>query len=78
MPKPTQIQLEMIVLVANGYRHDEIAEKTHRSVSSVKQTLNSARKRMGATTLPHLVSLVIATGELVWSDGDAERVVRAD
>jgi len=68
----TRIQLELVVHVANGLRHDEIAEATHRSVSSVKKTLATAQARAGARTLAHLVSIVIAQGLLEWTP-DGER-----
>lgn len=70
----TKTQLELVVHIANGLRHDEIAEKTHRSVSSVKKTLATAQSRAGARTLPHLVSIVISQGLLEWSP-DGERQV---
>jgi DNA-binding CsgD family transcriptional regulator len=66
----TRTQLEIVVLVANGYRNAEIAEMTHRSESSIKKTLNTARQRAGANTLPHLVSIVIASGVLAWTDDE--------
>ena len=70
----TQTQLELVVHLANGMRVDEIAETTHRSPSSVQKTLATAQKRAGAFTLPHLVSIVIASGVLEWQD-DGERLL---
>lgn len=67
----TRMQLELVVLLANGYRIEEIARETHRSTSGVSQILTTARKATGARTLPHLVSIVIASGVLEWTtDGD--------
>lgn len=74
----TQTQLEIVVLVANGSRYDEIADQTHRSVSSVKKILGAARLRAGAITIPHLVSLVIASGVLEWSPDQRERQINED
>ena len=71
----TQTQLELVVLLANGYRQQEIAQLTHRSVSSVAKTLTTAQKRAGAKTLPHLVSIVIASGVLEWTP-DGERSIQ--
>lgn len=62
----TRAQLEIVVHVANGLRYEEIAELTHRSESTVKLILSTARKRAGAKTTTHLVSMVIATGLLEW------------
>lgn len=66
----TQTQLELVVHLANGLRMEEIAAKVHRSKSSVEKTLGTAQKRAGANTLPHLVSIAIATGDLVWTEDD--------
>lgn len=70
----TQTQLELVVHLANGHRMSEIATLTHRSESSVKKTLSTAQKRAGARTLPHLVSIVIASGVLEWTN-DGERAL---
>lgn len=68
----TKRQLELVVYVANGLRHDEIAVETHCSVSTVKKTLAAAQRRAGARTLPHLVSIVIASGVLEWRDDERQ------
>lgn len=69
----TNTQLEMVVLLANGHNMAEIAALVHRSESSVKKTIAVAKDRAGAKSLAHLVSIVIASGVLEWSDGDGER-----
>lgn len=75
-PQPlTQTQLEVVVHLANGMKMEEIAQETHRSRSSVAKVLNSARDRAGARTLPHLVSIVIASGVLEWKPDDNERAL---
>lgn len=71
----TKIQLELVVLVANGYTNKDIAALTHRSLSSVDKILGVARKRAGAKTLAHLVSIVIASGLLVWTEDDRTREI---
>jgi len=68
-------QLEMVVHVANGLTTAEIAEHMHLSQSSVQQTLDKARTRASAKTLPHLVSIVIASGALEWNEDKSTRGV---
>ena len=75
---PTKTQLEVIMHVANGMRHDEIAETTHRSASSVRKILTNARRATGARTNAHLVSMVIAAGLLTWNPDDNERQVNGN
>jgi DNA-binding NarL/FixJ family response regulator len=62
------VQLEIVMHLANGKQIHEIAEAMHRSRSDVDRRLRLARKRCHANTIPHLVSIVIATGDLVWED----------
>jgi DNA-binding CsgD family transcriptional regulator len=69
----TERQLEIVVLIANGYRMQEIAEHLHFSISSLESTLRRARKRAGARTNAHLVSLAIAHGQLEWNPHDEVR-----
>lgn len=71
----SRIQLEMVALVANGYRPAEIAEIVHRSESSVEKTLRTAKRNTGARTMAHLVSLVISTGVLEWLPDEQERKI---
>lgn len=69
----TERQLEIVKHVANGYRMDEIQDLMHYSKSSLFNTLSRARKRAGARTNAHLVSLAIARGQLEWSPDDEVR-----
>lgn len=69
----TPRQLEIVVLLANGHRFDEIGAMLHLSPSSVEKTIATARKRTDARTLPHLISIVIASGLLEWSPDRKER-----
>lgn len=71
----TITQLEIIVCVANGMRHDEIALTTHRSESTVRKILANARRAIGAKTNAHLVSMVIASGVLVWQPDEREHII---
>jgi|tagenome__1003787_1003787.scaffolds.fasta_scaffold20918980_2 DNA-binding CsgD family transcriptional regulator len=76
--KPLTIaQLEIVVHIANGLRVGEIARKTYRSESWVRQSLTAAQRRAGAKTIPHLISIVIASGVLEWSD-QGERRIKID
>jgi hypothetical protein len=54
--------------LANGLRVSEIADKLFLSESAINKTLNAARNNVGARTLPHLVSIVIAQNLLYWTD----------
>lgn len=74
----TQRQLEIVCFLANGYRIDEIAEELHFSVSSVNTTLGRARKRAGARSNPHLVSIAIASGDLTWNPQDEMRYANSN
>jgi DNA-binding CsgD family transcriptional regulator len=73
----TIAQLEVVTYIANGLRTSEIAAITYRSKSSIDEMLGAARRRAGAKTIPHLVSLVIASGVLEWSE-DGERVIKVE
>jgi DNA-binding NarL/FixJ family response regulator len=61
-------QLEIIMHLANGKQIDEIAVEMHRSRSDINRRIAAARKRCHANTLPHLVSIAIASGVFVWED----------
>jgi DNA-binding CsgD family transcriptional regulator len=60
-------QLEHVCLLANGYTIDEIAKKLFVSRGTSEKTLMAARRRVGAITNAHLVSIVIAAGDLEWN-----------
>jgi DNA-binding CsgD family transcriptional regulator len=62
------VQLEIIMHLANGKQIDEICVSMHRSRSDVNRRIALARRITRATTLPHLVSLAIASGDLVWEN----------
>jgi DNA-binding CsgD family transcriptional regulator len=64
----SDLQLVIAMHIANGMTFDEIAKTVDRSTANVKKHANAARRRTGAKTLPQLVSIVIANGQLEWSD----------
>lgn len=74
----TPRQLEIITLIANGHRIVEIATICHLSPSSVEKTIHRARISAGARTLPHLVSITIASGLLEWSPEREERYLNGN
>lgn len=61
-------QLEFLSLSARGMQRPEIAACCFVAVSTVKQTLDEARDRLGARTLPQAVAIAIAF-ELLAVDG---------
>lgn len=62
------VELEIVMHIANGKSLEEIATALHRSPSNVSYHLGRARRRCKANNLPHLVSIAIASGDLVWED----------
>lgn len=58
----TPRQLELIALYASGYRLEEIAQSKFLSYSTVKQTLATAKDRVGAKSLTHLCVLCVESG----------------
>lgn len=71
----SQAELVIIMHIANGMSLEEIAETMHRSRSNVSYHIARARKRCQANNLPHLVSIAIATGDLVWEDAEERRAL---
>jgi DNA-binding CsgD family transcriptional regulator len=70
--KLTDLQLEIICHLCNGLTQEEIAKKTFRSITNVQLHLTRAKNKTGARSVPHLVSIVIASGALVYTP-DGER-----
>lgn len=58
----TPRQLELVALFASGHDIREIAAMKFLSYSSVKQTLATARIRVGALSLTHLCVLCVESG----------------
>jgi len=73
--KLTKRQLEIVCCLANGFTAQETANKLFLSLSTVKATLTVARRKVDARTTPHLVSIIIAQGDLVWTDDDERSLV---
>jgi DNA-binding CsgD family transcriptional regulator len=69
-------QIECVMHLANGLRYEQIADAMGLSMSSVKQTVKRAQKNAGANTVPHLVSICIADGELIWRENERERALK--
>jgi DNA-binding CsgD family transcriptional regulator len=67
-PDLTVLQLEIVKYVANGFTLAEIAKEIDRSLSHCKKQADIARRKTGAKTLPQLVSIVIAKGQLAWTE----------
>jgi len=53
--------------ISNGMTIGEVAKAVARSEANVKYHTNQARAKCGAKTLPQLVSIVIAHGQLEWT-----------
>lgn len=75
--KLTDLQLEIVCHLCNGLAQEEIAVKVHRSLTNVQLHLTRAKQRTGARSVAHLVSIVIASGALVYTD-EGERAPATD
>jgi DNA-binding CsgD family transcriptional regulator len=73
--KLTAQQLVMVRHLANGMTLHDIAIAMNCSDANVAKHLGIARRKTATKTLPHLVSIVIARGQLVWSPEYASRVI---
>lgn len=58
----TPRQLELLAMYASGNTLEEIATVKFLSYSSVKQSLASARERVGAKSLTHLAVICVEAG----------------
>ena len=74
----TDLQLQIVMHLANGMTFDEIAHSVDRSLQNVKKHTMLARQKTGANTVPHLVSIVIARGQLEWSPPMGGRVINGN
>jgi DNA-binding CsgD family transcriptional regulator len=72
----TLTQLTIVMHLANGLTLREIAREMSCSRTSVCNHLGTARKKLDARTLPQLVSVVIATGQLEMGES-GKRVISA-
>jgi len=64
----SQLELEIVMHIANGRSLGEIALAVDRSRSYVAKQADRARRKTHAKTLPQLVSIVIASGVLEWQN----------
>jgi DNA-binding CsgD family transcriptional regulator len=62
--KLTKRQAQMLGMIANGLSQVDITRELFLSDSTVKSTLDSARKRLGAKNTPHAVALAMRSGEI--------------
>jgi DNA-binding CsgD family transcriptional regulator len=72
-PQLTERQLTAVMHLANGLRYEEISTRMDISASSVEKIITSAKKKVGANSISHLVSIVIAGGLLYYEPGNQER-----
>lgn len=70
----TPRQVELLAMYASGSTLEEIATAKFLSYSSVKQSLASARERVGAKSLTHLCVLSVDAGVIVKSNGSYKPV----
>lgn len=68
--KLTAHELEVLQLIANGFTHEEIAERLCLSRQAVNGASKRARLRLGALSAPHAVLLAVQAGIL---DGRPKR-----
>jgi DNA-binding NarL/FixJ family response regulator len=59
----TTKEIEVISLIATGYRHNEISRMLNISRSAVKERLSTAKKRTGARTTAKLLSMYLSASQ---------------
>jgi DNA-binding CsgD family transcriptional regulator len=65
-PDLSPLQLQIAMHLANGMKLHEIANMLDLSLSYINKNANTARRKTNTRTLAHLVSVVIASGQLEW------------
>lgn len=58
MDRLTPNEYHLMMLVADGLTNKEIAALTHKAESTVKNTLLSIRRKLGAKNTPHAVAIM--------------------
>ena len=71
----TARQLELLGLYASGFTQEEISNAKFLSLSAVKQSMLTARDRVGARSLTHLCVILVDRGILVHSEGIYKPIV---
>lgn len=64
----TPRQVEVTTLLANGLRHQEVADQLGISVHQVRRLIRQARERAGARTTAELVAMSLAPAPLVQAE----------
>ena len=72
-PKPTQRELQLLALMADGLTDAEIAEKLAISPKTMRSRLHALRMKMHARTRTHAVAIAFRRGLL-----EVERRARTD
>jgi DNA-binding NarL/FixJ family response regulator len=63
-PKPSQRELELLTLMADGLTDSEIAEKLSISAKTMRSRLHALRMKMQARTRTHVVAIAFRRGLL--------------
>jgi DNA-binding NarL/FixJ family response regulator len=63
-PKPSQRELELLYLMADGFTDVEIAEKLSISAKTMRSRLHALRMKMQARTRTHVVAIAFRRGLL--------------
>jgi DNA-binding NarL/FixJ family response regulator len=62
MAELTQHELELMMMISDGFTNKEIAIATGRALPTVKNTLAKIKDKLGARNAPHAVKLIIMGG----------------
>lgn len=63
-PRLSERELEVLRLVSNGLRDQEIADTLGRSVNTIRDHLKRVSRRLGCSGRPHLIAVVHRKGYL--------------
>lgn len=65
-------QLEVLTLLADGYRDRDIAPHLHVSISTVRQHVEDIRHKLDANTRAHAIAIAYRTGVLTIDQAGAD------
>lgn len=68
LPGITHRQKDVLRLRAQGLSQQQVADRLNLSIDTVKTHIQNARRRLGAKSLTHAVTLAYATGQLTLPD----------